>query len=84
MCFDEKPEVGVTVQVGDQWCAPYIYPEILDWETKPMQAVITIAGGCAVLPFLHFFWMLLAKLRGYLYYRSIQNTKQPLIELTTC
>lgn len=84
MCFDEKPEEGVTVHVGDQWCAPYIYPEILDWETKPMQAVITIAGGVAALPFLHFFWMLLAKLRAYLYYRSIQNTKQPLIELTTC
>ena len=58
MCFDEKPEEGVIVQVGDQWCAPYIYPEILDWETKPMQAVITIAIGVAALPFLHFFWML--------------------------
>ena len=80
MCLDEFEEGYV--QVEDKYCAPYIYPEILDWENNPEQAVITIAGLCALMPFVHFFWMGLSKLRQKLYLRRQQSENKPLIEPT--
>ena len=78
-CFDE-PHDGATVQVGNLYCAPYIYPEILDWENHPEQAVITIAAVCAVMPFVHFLWMGLHKFRQWIYNKRRNSDKKPLVD----
>ena len=55
-----------TVQKGDQWCDPYIYP-IIDWQNNALMAIGVILGGCFVVPVIHFIWMGLAELRHYIY-----------------
>jgi len=53
-------------------CPHYIYP-ILDWDGHPEYAVLTVAVGLVVLPIIHFFWMGMARLRNFIFYRTLAN-----------
>jgi hypothetical protein len=66
-----------TVQKGDQWCDPYIYP-IIDWQNNALMAIGVILGGCFVVPVIHFIWMGLAELRNYIYKKNVSATKSDL------
>ena len=62
ICHDQATETAPYPNDNGEYCDPFIYP-ILDWENNAGMAFGVIAGGCLVIPVLHFLWMGLAWLR---------------------
>ena len=75
--YEAEDRITCTVQKGDQWCDPFIYP-ILDWQDNALMAIGVVLGGCFVVPIIHFIWMGLAELRHYIYKKIVSGTKSDL------
>jgi len=76
-CYDTKEgNPGASVQQGQKWCDPFIYP-IMDWHNIPWISAKVVSVAFIFVPLYHFLWMGLVRSRKYICSKNSDSTTSP-------
>ena len=82
LCYDTIEDLRIplsaAVHKNNQWCNPFIYPIILDWQNLALIAIGVIFGACLAIPLIHLFWMGLVWIRKYIHSKLISKENSSL------
>ena len=82
LCYDTNVDLRIplsaTVHKNNQWCNPFIYPIILDWQNLALIAIGVILAACLAIPLIHLFWMGLVRIRQYIYSKTMSKENSSL------